>query len=70
MERKCVILVILGSERVTVYDLQNCHDDGNYVMQRYIRYITLQLEIRYMVQPMEHRVDSRNLHSRYQVLFL
>ncbi|HYA84005.1 MAG TPA: hypothetical protein VEH06_11235 [Candidatus Bathyarchaeia archaeon] len=28
MERKCVILVISGSKRVTTYDAQSCQDNG------------------------------------------
>lgn len=31
MERKCVILVISGSKRVTTYDPQSCHDDGKLI---------------------------------------
>lgn len=55
MERKCVILVISGSKRVTMYDPQNCHDDGKIIAGK----------------RQEHIVDSRNLHhskseTRYQ----
>ena len=49
MERKCVILVISGSKRVTTYDPRN-RDDGDYTWKQD------------RVQLMEYRVDSRNLY--------
>jgi hypothetical protein len=55
MERKCVILVISDSKRVTTYDPQNCPDDGMIIAGN-----------RKQGTTGGKKVDSRHLHSGYK----